>query len=185
MNRCTWAKTPEEELYHDNEWGRPITDDRVLFEMLILEGMQAGLSWLTVLRKREEFRKAFDGFDVELVALYDEDKIEELMGNAGIIRNRRKILAAVRNAEVFLEIVEECGTFYDYLWTYVDHKVIKNSFEKLEDIPAKTELSEEISKDLKRRGMNFVGPTIIYAYLQSVGVVNDHLVDCFLYKENL
>jgi DNA-3-methyladenine glycosylase I len=169
--------------YHDSEWGRPVHDDKRLFEMLILEGAQAGLSWLTVLKKRENYRVAFDGFDPAKVALYDCAKVEELLANSGIVRNRLKINAAVVNAKVFLCIQEEYGSFDKYLWSYVDYKPIVNCFEKMVDVVTTSDVSDKISKDLKRRGMNFVGSTIIYAFMQAVGMVNDHFVDCFVREE--
>ncbi len=182
--RCSWADvSPIFYDYHDNEWGRPIHDDRKLFEMLILEGAQAGLSWLTVLKKRDTYRKAFDNFDPVKIALYDDVKIEELMGNEGIIRNRLKINAVITNAKRFLEIVEKHGSFDKFIWAYVDGKPIVNHFEKIEDLPASTPLSDEISRDLKKMGFKFVGSTIIYAFMQATGMVNDHTTDCFVYKE--
>lgn len=183
-NRCAWAgDIPVYIEYHDHEWGRPEHDDNKLFEMLILEGMQAGLSWITVLKKREAFRQAFDGFDPRRVALYDEAKIEELMKNEGIIRNRLKINAAIINARVFLETAEQYGSFDRFIWSYVDNTPIVNHWEKLEDIPATTPVSDQISKDLKKMGFKFVGSTIIYAFMQATGMVNDHIKDCFVYKE--
>ena len=181
MKRCDWAPTNNELYikYHDEEWGVEVHDDRKLFEMLILEGAQAGLSWSTVLKKRENYRKAFDKFDYEKISRYDEGKIKELLNNAGIIRNKLKIKSAIRNAKVFLEIQKEFGSFDKYIWKFVNFKQIDNKFKSMEEIPASTELSDKISKDLKKRGMNFVGTTIIYAYLQSIGIVNDHQVDCF------
>lgn len=176
--RCPWAIGEENITYHDEEWGKPKHDDRLLFEMLILEGMQAGLSWVTILKKRESFQKAFDNFDVERVANYDEDKIQELLQNKGIIRNRLKIRGAVKNAQAFLNIQQEFGTFDAYLWGFVDGKQIVNTYEKQDEIPAYTALSDRISKDLKNRGFTFVGTTIIYAYLQAVGIVNDHMTWC-------
>lgn len=183
MERCRWAD-PNSDLYiayHDNEWGRPEHDDRKLFEMLILEGFQAGLSWLTILKKREAFRSAFDNFEPAVVAQYGPDKIEALMADAGIVRNRRKIEAAIQNARVFLAIQEEFGSFDRYLWDYTDGKVILNTDDEMR---AHTELSDRISKDLKRRGMNFVGTTIIYAFLQATGVVNDHELGCACHPNN-
>jgi len=185
MKRCAWVD-PENKIYteyHDKEWGTPVHDDRKLFEMLVLEGAQAGLSWETVLKKRENFRKAFDGFDPQKVALYDEDKQTELLQNKGIIRNRLKIRSAIQNAGVFLEIQKEFGSFDTYIWNFVDNKPVQNRFSSIKDLPAKTEISDMISKDLKKRGMNFIGPTIIYAYMQSVGMVNDHEVSCFRYPQ--
>lgn len=183
-SRCTWAgELPVYIDYHDKEWGRPVYDDRKLFEMLVLEGMQAGLSWITVLKKREAFRKAFDGFDPGKVALYGEAKIQELLANEGIIRNRLKLHAAVTNARAFLEVQEKYGSFQQFIWAYVDHKPIRNHWEKQEEIPAKTPLSDRISRDLKKMGFQFVGSTIIYAFMQAVGMVNDHVTDCFVYRE--
>jgi DNA-3-methyladenine glycosylase I len=180
MKRCAWAGDDELYVkYHDEEWGVPVRDDRKLFEFLILEGAQAGLSWITILRKREAYREAFSDWDYNEIVLYGDSDVERLMGNAGIVRNRLKILSAVRNAKVFIEIRKEFGSFSDYLWGFVDGEPVKNNFESLDDIPASTELSEKISKDLKRRGMNFVGATIIYAFMQAVGVVDDHEVGCF------
>ena len=181
LPRCPWAN-PNNPLYldyHDHEWGVPTYDDKALFELLILEGAQAGLSWETVLNKRENYRKAFDHFDVQKVAAYDEKKIESLLQNPGIIRNQRKIRSAIRNAKVFIEIQKEFGSFSTFIWGYVNHTPILNHFEHIKEVPAQTPLSESISKALKKRGMNFVGPTIIYAYMQSIGMVNDHLVGCF------
>lgn len=182
--RCSWCgEDPIYVDYHDREWGRPVFDDRKLFEMLILEGAQAGLAWITVLRKRESYREAFDGFDVEKVAKYDEAKIEELLGNAGIIRNRLKVRAAVVNAQKFLEIVEEYGSFSEFIWGYVEGKPVVGNWEKLEDVPATTEISDRISRDLKGRGFKFVGSTIIYSFMQATGMVNDHVRGCFVYEE--
>ena len=182
--RCSWAgDTPIYIDYHDNEWGRPVHDDGKLFEMLILEGMQAGLTWITVLKKREAFRAAFDGFDPNKVALYDDKKIQELMENEKIIRNRLKINAAVTNARLFLDVVEKYGSFDKFIWEYVDHAPITGHPEKIEDIPATTPLSDRISKDLKKLGFKFVGSTIIYAFMQATGMVNDHLKSCFVYEE--
>jgi len=182
--RCCWAgDTQIYQDYHDNEWGRPVHDDRKLFEMLILEGMQAGLTWITVLKKREAFRDAFDQFDPKKVELYDEVKVESLMQNAGIIRNRLKINAAITNARLFLEIVEKHGSFDKFFWSYVDYTPIKNCCEKIEDIPATTMLSDRISKDLKKMGFKFVGSTIIYAFMQATGMVNDHFTSCFVYNQ--
>ena len=169
--------------YHDNEWGWPVHDDIKLFEMLTLESMQAGLSWITVLNKRGAFREAFDGFDLNKVALYDNAKIQELMANEKIIRNHRKINAVVNNAQAFLRVIKDYGSFDRFIWGYVDYKPIVNRFAKIEDMPASTPVSDRISKDLKKMGMNFVGPTIIYSFMQATGMVNDHLTDCFVYKE--
>jgi DNA-3-methyladenine glycosylase I len=180
--RC-FGNTPLYADYHDNEWGRPVHDDDKLFEMLILEGAQVGLSWETVLKKREAYREAFDRFDPRKVALYDDAKIAELMENAGIIRNRLKINAAVTNAKLFLDIIEKHGSFDKFIWTYVDDKPIVGHWERFEDMPATTSISDKISKDLKKMGFKFVGSTIIYSFMQAVGMVNDHLRPCFVYKE--
>ena len=182
--RCHWAQNVPEiyEVYHDEEWGVPQHDDKRLFEMLILEGFQAGLSWLTILKKREAFRKAFDYFDVQKVANYTDEKIEILMNNADIVRNRRKIEASRRNAQVFMQIQKEYGSFDSYLWGFTENQVV---YDHGDIIPSSTPLSDNISKDLKKRGMNFVGTTIIYAYLQAVGVVHSHEQECFLsHKES-
>jgi len=168
--------------YHDKEWGVPVHDDRHLFEVLILDGAQAGLSWRTILNKRENYRKAFDNFDVKKVAKYDAKKIQELLKDKGIVRNKLKIASAVRNAKVFMEIQKEFGSFDAYVWGFVKGKPIKNKWKRMSDLPARTELSDTISYDLKRRGMNFVGSTIIYAIMQTIGVVNDHEVGCFRYN---
>lgn len=183
-SRCQWAgDLPVYIDYHDNEWGRPVHDDNRLFEMLVLEGMQAGLTWITVLKKREAFRQAFDEFDPVKVARYGDKKIQELLENKGIIRNRLKVNAAVTNAKVFLEVQKNYGSFDQFIWAYVAHIPIKNHWEKMEEIPAATPLSNRISKDLKKMGFKFVGPTIIYAFMQATGMVNDHVTDCFLYQE--
>jgi len=183
-NRCFWANTSPEYLeYHDNEWGRPVHDDVKLFEMLTLEGMQAGLSWITILKKREGFREAFDGFDPRKVALYDEAKIEELMADKNIVRNRLKIVSTINNAKLFLEIQKKYGSFDKMIWSYVDNKPIEGNWKRFEDIPLKTDISDKISKDLKKMGFNFVGTTIIYSFMQAVGMVNDHLEDCFVCEE--
>ncbi len=184
--RCTWAGDhPLYIDYHDNEWGREVHDDVKLFEMLILEGMQAGLTWLTVLKKREAFREAFDGFDPKKLALYSDEKIQELMTNEKIIRNRLKINAVVGNAKAFLKVIEEYGSFDKFIWSYVDYTPIIGHWEKHDDLPASTSLSDKISSDLKKRGFRFVGSTIIYAFMQATGMVNDHLKTCFVYKEML
>lgn len=184
--RCPWAGNIQIYIdYHDNEWGRPVHDDRKLFEMLILEGMQAGLSWITVLKKREAFREAFDGFDPAKIALYDAAKIEELMANEKIIRNRLKVNAAITNAKLFLELTEKGGSFSDMLWEYVNHTPIIGHWKNVEDLPATSPISDRMSKDLKKMGFKFVGSTIMYAFMQAVGMVNDHLTDCFLYQESL
>ncbi len=182
--RCNWGNSnPLMIKYHDEEWGVPLHDDRKLFEFFVLEGFQAGLSWQIVLNKREGFREAFDHFDPEIVAKYDRLKMEELMNNASIIRNRLKIAACINNARCFLEVQNEFGSFDKYIWQFVDYKSIVNSFSDLKDLPAKTPLSDKISKDLKKRGFKFVGSTVIYAHMQATGMVNDHLVGCFRYKE--
>ncbi len=183
-NRCEWAQKNElMAKYHDEEWGKPLHNEQKLFEFLILEGMQAGLSWLTILKKRENFRSAYDNFDVSKVAGYGQQKVEELMSDSGIIRNRQKIEASINNAKCFLEVAEEFGSFNKYIWRFVDHQPIVNRWEKLSELPAKTELSDIISADLKQRGFKFVGSTIIYAHLQATGMVNDHLVNCFCHPE--
>lgn len=183
MNRCSWAKNDLAIHYHDTEWGLPLHDDQRLFEFLILEGAQAGLSWDTVLAKRDNYRKAFDDFDAEKIAKYDDDKCAELLKNEGIIRNRLKIASAVRNAKCYLEIVEKEGSFDKYIWSFVDNKPIVNVWESLKEVPATTEISDKMCKDLKKRGFNFVGSTIMYAFMQATGMVNDHLISCFRYKE--
>lgn len=186
IKRCAWGLEGGDTLmieYHDKEWGVPVHDDRHLFEVLILDGAQAGLSWRTILNKRDNYRKAFDNFDVKKVAKYDAKKMERLMQDDGIVRNRLKIESAVRNAKVFIEIQKEFGSFDAYIWKFVDGKPIKNKYKSVSELPAKTELSDEISKDLKKRGMNFVGSTIIYAIMQTIGLVNDHQVDCFRYNK--
>ena len=181
--RCAWAgDIPIYVDYHDHEWGRPVHDDIRLFELLILEGMQAGLSWITVLKKREAFRQAFDGFDPGKVALYDEAKIQEMLKNKGIIRNRLKLNAAVTNAGAFLEVQKKYGSFDAFIWSYVNHTPIQNHWESMAEVPATTALSDQISKDLKKLGFRFVGSTIIYAFMQSMGMVNDHVTDCFVYQ---
>ncbi|HEY6951347.1 MAG TPA: DNA-3-methyladenine glycosylase I [Bacteroidota bacterium] len=184
IRRCAWAGSdPLYTDYHDNEWGVPVHDDRKLFEMLILEGAQAGLSWITILRKRENYRKAFDGFDAGKIAAYDKKKIRELLANEGIVRNRLKIEAAVQNAKAFLSVRKEFGTFDRYVWRFVDGVQIQNSRKRTGQVPATSKESEEMSRDLKRRGFNFVGPTICYAFMQATGMVNDHLTQCFRYRE--
>lgn len=182
--RCGWCGTdPLYMEYHDKEWGVPVYDDERLFEFLILETFQAGLSWITVLRKRENFREAFDNFDYKKIAIYSEDKFEELIQNAGIIRNKLKVRATISNASAFMKIQQEFGSFSKYIWGFVDGKPIKNNCKSMSDIPATTELSNIISKDLKKRGFKFVGSTVIYAHMQATGMVNDHIKDCFRYNE--
>ncbi len=182
--RCEWTgDDPLMIVYHDLEWGSPKHSDRRLFEDLILDGAQAGLSWLTILRKRESYRLAFDNFNPAKVAAYDEEKIEELLLDPGIVRNRQKVNSAVKNAIALLKVQEEFGSFDAYIWGFVDGKPLQNNWETMSEVPARTELSEAISKDLKDRGFNFVGPTIIYAFMQAVGIVNDHTNDCFRYHE--
>jgi len=183
-NRCSWCgETPLYVNYHDTEWGVPVYDDDKLFEFLILETFQAGLSWITVLRKRENFRKAFDNFDYKKIAKYDDNKFEELIQDAGIIRNKLKVKATITNALAFMEIQKEFGSFSKYIWAFVDYKPINNNWKKLDEVPAMTEVSDKLSKDLKKRGFKFVGSTVIYAHMQATGMVNDHIVDCFRYKE--
>jgi len=182
--RCAWSSgDPLYEAYHDNEWGVPVYDDDTLFEFLILETFQAGLSWITVLRKRENFRKAFDDFDYKKIAKYNQGKIDELLLDAGIIRNKLKINATISNAQSFIKIQEEFGSFSTYIWGFVDEKPIKNKFKSLNEVPANTHLSDTISKDLKKRGFKFVGSTVIYAHMQATGMVNDHEIGCFRYNE--
>ncbi len=181
--RCGWAKDDLSIAYHDAEWGVPVRDDGKLFELLILEGAQAGLSWNTILRKRESYRAAFDDFDAEKIALYDEKKVAELLQNEGIVRNRLKIASAVSNAKSYLKIKAEFGSFDSYIWQCVDDKPMVNHWKDLSEVPAKTSVSDAMSKDLKRRGFNFVGSTIMYAFMQACGLVNDHLVSCFRRKE--
>lgn len=182
--RCPWAGTdPDYVAYHDEEWGVPVHDDRTHFEFLILEGAQAGLSWSTILKKRANYRRAFDDFDPATVAAYDEAKIEQLLADAGIIRNRLKVTAAVRNAREFLKVQAEFGSFDAYIWSFVGGRPIVNAWESLRQLPAESAESRALSKDLKGRGFSFVGPTIMYAHMQAIGLVNDHLVSCFRYHE--
>jgi len=183
--RCSWVEGKNEDYlkYHDEEWGVPVHDDRVLFEFLILEGAQAGLSWDTILKRRKSYREAFDEFDPNIIATYGEKKVEELLQNSGIIRNRLKVNSAIKNAKAFLEIQKEFGSFSSYIWSFVDNRPIQNRFENPSDIPAETEISKKISKALKKRGMSFVGPTIMYAYMQAVGMVNDHDVNCYRWSD--
>ncbi|MCF6182874.1 DNA-3-methyladenine glycosylase I [Lutibacter sp.] len=183
-NRCSWCgNNPLYVKYHDEEWGVPIYDDDKLFEFLILETFQAGLSWITVLRKRENFRKAFNNFDYKKIANYNDDKFDELIQNAGIIRNKLKIKATITNAISFMEVQKEFGSFSNYIWKFTNGKPIVNKWKTLGEIPATTKLSDIISKDLKKRGFKFVGSTVIYAHMQATGMVNDHLVDCFRYNK--
>lgn len=184
MKRCAWCGTdPLYMKYHDEEWGLPLHDDRQLFEMLNLEGAQAGLSWITILRKRENYKKAFDNFDAKKIIKYDEKKIQELLGNEGIVRNRLKVNAVITNAKAFLDIQKEFGSFDAYIWQFVGGKPLKNKRRSLADVPAKTAESDAMSKDLLKRGFKFVGSTICYAFMQATGMVNDHVSDCFRYKE--
>jgi DNA-3-methyladenine glycosylase I len=182
--RCEWAGSdPLSITYHDHEWGVPVHDDRRLFEMLILEGAQAGLSWITILKKRENYRQAFDNFEAAQIAAYDEGKVEQLLANPGIVRNRLKVAAAIQNARAFGAIRREFGAFAAYIWQFVDGPPLQNRRRSLADIPAQTPESEAMSKALRKRGFNFVGPTICYAFMQAVGMVNDHVVDCFRHDE--
>ena len=184
MQRCEWAERGElEQAYHDTEWGVAVHDDRLLFEFLILEGAQAGLSWSTILKKRLEYRKAFDNFEAQKISLYTKADQERLLENPGIIRNRRKISAAIGNARAFLQVQNEFGSFDRYIWQFVQGKTIQNAWQKLTEIPNSTPESTAMSKDLRQRGFNFVGPTICYAFMQAVGMVNDHLVHCFRHAE--
>lgn len=183
-NRCAWStKDPLYIEYHDKEWGTPLHDDRMLFEFLILDGMQAGLSWFTILKKRENFRKAFDNFDAEKIARYRQGKINKLMNDAGIIRNQLKIDAAVDNAKAYLKVQKEFGSFDKYIWQFTGGKTIQNSWASIKKVPASTKESDAMSKDLKQRGFKFAGSTICYAFMQAAGMVNDHTVDCFRHKQ--
>lgn len=184
LSRCGWVTDdPLYIEYHDKEWGVPEYDDARLFEFLILETFQAGLSWLTVLKKRENFRRAFDNFDYRKIAGYSDAKVQELITDKGIIRNQRKILATISNAQAFIKVQEEYGSFNDYIWGFVDHKPIQNAWKSVDEVPANTPLSDKISKELKKQGFKFVGSTVIYAHMQATGMVNDHTVDCFRYEE--
>ncbi len=184
MIRCEWSGSdPLYIAYHDREWGVPVHDDRLLFEFLILEGAQAGLSWLTILKKRDNYRKAFDNFDFERIANYTETELKRLLADSGIVRNRLKINSAIKNAQGVLAIQEEYESLDSYLWRFIDGTPIQNARKSMAELPAKTELSEAMSRDLKKRGFNFVGPTICYAFMQAVGMVNDHTTDCFRYQE--
>lgn len=184
IHRCGWCLgDPLYEAYHDTEWGVPVRDDETLFEFLILETFQAGLSWITVLRKRENFRKAFDGFDYRTIAQYDQLKVDELLQDSGIIRNKLKVHATVSNAKAFMAVQQEFGSFSAYIWGFVDGQPIKNALEDYKKAPSTTALSDAISKDLKKRGFKFVGSTVIYAHMQATGMVNDHEIQCFRYHE--
>lgn len=185
QKRCSWAGTTNELMiaYHDKEWGRPVHDDKLLYEFLILEGAQAGLSWSTVLNKRENYRKAYDNFEYTTIAQYDETKITELLQNEGIIRNKLKINSAINNAKRFLQVQQEFGSFDKFIWQFVDFKPLQNNIHKMADVPASTELSLKISKVLKKRKFNFIGTTIMYAFMQAVGMVNDHVQECFCFDE--
>ncbi len=183
VTRCGWARGEPNVSYHDTEWGVPLHDDRGLFEFLVLEGAQAGLSWETILKKRDNYREAFDGFDAERVARYTPKKVERLMANAGIVRNRLKIESAISNARAFLDVQKEAGSFDAYIWGFVGGKPRVNTVRGMGDVPASTSQSDAMSKDLKKRGFRFVGTTICYAFMQATGMVNDHAVDCFRYRE--
>jgi DNA-3-methyladenine glycosylase I len=184
LNRCGWVNQDPLYLdYHDHEWGVPVYDDRVLFEYLNLEGAQAGLSWYTILKKRDNYRKAFDHFDPQKILLYDDKKMDELLHNEGIVRNKLKIQAVRTNARAFLQVVEEFGSFSKYIWSFVDGKPIQNHFKEMAEVPATTEISDKLSKDLKKRGFKFVGSTICYAFMQAVGMVNDHIMTCDCYQK--
>lgn len=186
VNRCKWSESSELMIkYHDEEWGVPLHDDRKIFESLVLESAQAGLSWSTILNRREGYRKAFFDFDFEKVALLSEKDVERLMQDSGIIRNRLKIKSTITNAQYFIDIQKEFGSFDKYVWSFVSDTPIVNKFEKLSDLPATTEISDKLSKDLKKRGFKFVGSTICYAFMQAIGLVNDHEISCFRYKECL
>jgi len=181
--RCPWCAGDKLYIeYHDTEWGVPVYDDKIFFEFLILETFQAGLSWITILKKRENFRKAFDGFNAEKVSAYDKDKIDSLLNDKGIIRNKLKVNSAVSNAQEFIATQKEFGSFSNYIWQFVDGKPIHNNFKTMAEVPANTKLSDTISKDLKKRGFKFVGSTVIYAYLQATGIVNDHLTNCYKHQ---
>ncbi|MFC1555172.1 DNA-3-methyladenine glycosylase I [candidate division KSB1 bacterium] len=183
IKRCEWVgDDPLYIEYHDKEWGVPVHDDRLLFEMIVLDAAQAGLSWITVLRKRDNYRKAFDNFDPVKVSQYNEKKIEQLLSNEGIIRNKQKINSAVTNAKAFLKVQKELGSFDRYIWQFTGSKTKKNAWRSLSELPAKTSESEAMSKDMKKRGFTFVGPTICYAFMQAAGIVNDHTIDCFRYN---
>lgn len=187
VSRCKWVENQPAIYieYHDRQWGVPVHDDRLLFQKLVLDGAQAGLSWLTILKKREEYIRAFDGFDIEKVASYGEDKVVELMNNPGIVRNRLKILSAIKNARSVIGIQNQFGSFDKFLWGFTDGRTIHGNFRDIKEVPASSPLSDTISKEMKRRGMSFTGTTIIYAYLQAIGILNDHTTDCFRYHELL
>jgi DNA-3-methyladenine glycosylase I len=181
--RCQWAKDEPNTTYHDEEWGTPQHDDKILFEFLILEGAQAGLSWVTILNRRDGYRKAFSDFDAKKVSKYTQKRVAKLLQDESIIRNKLKINSAINNAKLFLKIQDEFGSFDKYLWGFVNGKPMRNKFKKYSEIPATSDISEKLSKDLKKRGFNFVGPTICYALMQAVGMVNDHTSECYLYKK--
>lgn len=181
--RCNWVTTDELYIqYHDEEWGKPVYDDETIFEFLVLEAFQAGLSWLTILCKRENFREAFDGFEYKKIAHYSDTKIEELMQNTGIVRNRLKILATINNAQRFMEVQQEFGSFSKYIWNFVNGKPMVNTFKTIQEVPATTDISDALAKDLKKRGFKFLGSTVMYAHMQATGMVNDHIVSCVCYK---
>lgn len=184
-NRCEWVvgKEPLYREYHDNEWGVPVYDDRLLFEMLCLEGAQAGLSWWTILQKRENYKKAFDNFEAEKIVLYSEEKLQQLKENTGIVRNRLKIQSVVTNAQAFLKIQKEYGSFSNYIWSFVDNEPIINHWKTIKDVPGTTEISDKMSKKLKNDGFKFVGSTICYSFMQAVGMVNDHTLECFCHPD--
>jgi DNA-3-methyladenine glycosylase I len=183
ITRCGWATTESMIVYHDKEWGVPVHDDRLLFEFLVLEGAQAGLSWSTILNKRENYRKAFDNFDAEKIARYDARKVKKLLADQGIVRNKLKIAAAIQNARVFLAVQKEFGNFNAYIWSFVNNQPIQNKFKTMKQVPARTSESDAMSKDLLKRGFKFAGSTICYAFMQAVGMVNDHIVECFRHDQ--
>ena len=179
MVRCPWCESSDlYRKYHDEEWGKPVYDDRTHFEFLVLESAQSGLSWITILKKRENYRVEYDNFNPDIVALYDEDKILKMLENPGIVRYRKKIESSISNAKEFLKIQKEFGSFNEYIWSFTEKKIIKNNWTTLSEVPAKTELSDTIAKDLKKRGFKFLGSTTVYSYLQAIGIVNDHLLEC-------
>lgn len=181
--RCDWARKPLEIEYHDKEWGVPVFDDRKLFEFMLLDAFQAGLSWSTILAKRENFRKAFDNFNYQIIASYDENKVQELLNDSGIIRNRLKIRGSIKNAQAYIKIIEKHDSFSKYIWSFVEGLPIVNKFKTMAEIPASTPLSDKVSKDLKKHGFTFVGTTICYAFMQAAGLVNDHVTTCFRYHQ--